>query len=52
MKLHAELIFIWKVLQLDSLWNRGTGELEKGRLAAMLNTLTHLNKDFGVVVTQ
>ena len=30
MKLHAELIFIWKVSHLDSLWNRGTRELENG----------------------
>ena len=27
MKLHAELIFIWKVSHLDSFWNRGTREL-------------------------
>ena len=26
-KLHAELIFIWKVSHLDSFWNRGTIEL-------------------------
>ena len=26
MKLHAELIFIWKVSHLDSFWNRGTRE--------------------------
>ena len=30
MKLHAELIFIWKVLHLDSFWNRGTRELGNG----------------------
>ena len=30
MKLHAELIFIWKVSPLDSLWNRGTRELGNG----------------------
>ena len=29
-KLRAELIFIWKVLHLDSLWNRGTRELGNG----------------------
>ena len=29
-KLHAELIFIWKVLLLDSFWNRGTRELGNG----------------------
>ena len=28
--LHAELIFIWKVSHLDSLWNRGTRELGNG----------------------
>ena len=27
MKLHAELVFIWKVLHFDSFWNRGTREL-------------------------
>ena len=27
MKLHAELIFIWKVSHLDSFWNSGTREL-------------------------
>ena len=32
MKLHAELIFIWKVSHLDSLWNRGTRELGNGLL--------------------
>ena len=29
-ELRAELIFIWKVLHLDSLWNRGTRELGNG----------------------
>ena len=28
MKLHAELIFIWKVSHLDSFWNRGTRDSE------------------------
>ena len=32
MKLHAELIFIWKVSHLDSLWNGGTRELGNGLL--------------------
>ena len=32
MKLHAELIFIWKVSHLDSFWNRGTRELGNGLL--------------------
>ena len=32
MKLHAELIFIWKVLQIDSFWNRGKIELGNGLL--------------------
>ena len=30
MKLHAELIFIWKVSHLDSFWSRGTRELGNG----------------------
>ena len=30
MKLHAGLILIWKVLHLDSFWNRGTRELGNG----------------------
>ena len=30
MKLHTELIFIWKVSHLDSFWNRGTRELGNG----------------------
>ena len=30
MKLHAELIFIWKVSHLDSFWNRGAGKLGNG----------------------
>ena len=30
MKLHAELILIWKVSHLDSFWNRGTKELGNG----------------------
>ena len=30
MKLHAELIFIWKVSHLDSFWNRGIRELGNG----------------------
>ena len=30
MKLHAELIFIWKVSHLDSFWNRGTRERGSG----------------------
>ena len=33
MKLHAELIFIWKVSHLDSFWNRGTRELGDGLFA-------------------
>ena len=31
-KLHAELIFIWKVSHLDSFWKRGTRELGNGLL--------------------
>ena len=40
MKLHAELIFIWKVSHLDSFWNRGTRELGNGLLA--LHLLRHV----------
>ena len=32
MKLHSELIFIWKVSHLDSFWNRGWRELGNGPL--------------------
>ena len=32
MKLHAELIIIWKVSHLDSFWNRDTRELGNGLL--------------------
>ena len=32
MKLHAELIFTWKVSHSDSFWNRGTRELGNGLL--------------------
>ena len=32
MKLCAELIFMWKVSHLDSLWKRGTRELGNGLL--------------------
>ena len=32
MKLHAELIFMWKIEHLDSFWNRGTRELGNGLL--------------------
>ena len=34
MKLHAELIFIWKVSHLDLFWNRGTRELGNGLFLA------------------
>ena len=33
MKLHAELIFVWKVSLLDLFWNRGTRYLGNGLLA-------------------
>ena len=36
MKLHAELIFIWKVSHLDSFRNRGTRELGNGLLREMV----------------
>ena len=39
MKLHAELIFIWKVSYLDSLWNRGTGELGNVLLVCCSNAV-------------
>ena len=32
-KLHAELIFIWKVSHFDSFWNRGIRELRSGLLS-------------------
>ena len=35
MKLHAELIFRWKVSHLDSFWNRGTTELWNGLLSSV-----------------
>ena len=38
MKLHAELIFIWKVSHLDSFWNRGTRELGNGLLVRFAAT--------------
>ena len=38
MKLHAELIFIWKVSHLDSFWNRGARELGNGLFMAPLHT--------------
>ena len=55
MKLRAELIFIWKVSHLDSLWNRGTRELGNGLvqfdlemrttgLSALLLVLPSINK--------
>ena len=37
MKLHAELIFIWKVSHLDSFWDRGTRELWSGLLTYAKN---------------
>ena len=35
MKVHAELIFIWKVSHLDSFWNRGKRELRNGLLVLL-----------------
>ena len=40
MKLHAGLIFIWKILTLDSFWNRGTRELRNGLLYVGWRTWT------------
>ena len=39
MKLHAELIFIWKVLHLDSFWNGDTRELGNGLFSFINDTL-------------
>ena len=35
MNLHAELVFIWKVLHLDSFWKRGARELGNGLFPSM-----------------
>ena len=40
MKLHVELIFIWKVLHLDSFWNRGTRKLGNGLLVRLCSYTT------------
>ena len=41
-KLRAELIFIWKVLHLDSLWNRGTRKLGNGLFyVRVARTISH-----------
>ena len=48
MKLHAELIFIWKVSHLDSFWNKGTRELGNGLLKTALvkgNKIIHFAVD-------
>ena len=37
MKRHTELILMWKVLHLDSFWNRGTRELGNGLFRNCLN---------------
>ena len=42
MKLHAEFIFIWKVLHLDSFWNRGRRKLGNGLLAHLIVESLHL----------
>ena len=42
MKLHAELIFIWKVSHLDSFWNRGTRELGNGLLPWLIHFFKNL----------
>ena len=39
MKLHAQLIFIWKISHLDSFWNRGTRELGNGLFSWQLRNL-------------
>ena len=44
MKLHSELIFIWKVLHFDSSWNRGTWEPRNGLLKDWWNCLNSFLK--------
>ena len=46
MKLNAELIFVWKISHLDSVWNRGTRELGNGILLSIYSFLcwTQWNK--------
>ena len=39
MKLHVELIFIWKVSHLDSFWKRGTRELGNGLFCSFSQSL-------------
>ena len=46
MKLHGELIFIWKVSHLDSFWNRGTRELGNGLFAVNVQLLEWVFKMF------
>ena len=43
MKLHAELIFIWKVSHLDSFRNRGTRELGNGLFKRWISTFYKKN---------
>ena len=43
MKLHAELIFIWKVSHLDSFWDRGTRELGNGLLCQRFQKISVAN---------
>ena len=41
LKLHAKLIFIWRVSHLNSFWNRGTRELgNRGLLTISFKTMT------------
>ena len=46
MKLHAELIFIWKVSHLDSFWNSGTRELGNGLLTKIVFLKWYYDQNF------
>ena len=46
MKLHAELIFIWKVSHLDSFWNRDTRELGNGLLYSRMHWIGKIHVSY------
>ena len=52
MKVHAELIFVWKVSNVDSFWNRGTGELENGLLIVWVTWYYHRERKLSLWTTQ
>ena len=54
MKLHAELIFIWKVSYLDSFWNRGARDSEMVYYLLYMNVNDYIIGDtlFGSPVDQ